>query len=488
MQNALSEDQSGDLVELLDGLQISMIAFDQDLALSWLSDSALLMDGRDRSELIGSHVWDLWPRWQNSGLGRVIMEVIAGGGSSTVRHRFIFSGNSFWATARVQRWRSGVAIIIRDLTSQERDDVSRQDILARHQAGASPGNEMLWEWHVAGDRTHFNQAARDLAGEDLSSGHFGMKWWLDRIHADDREQVRRAAADALEKHEIEWGASFRLKVKFGRYVPVILRGFHVYSATGELERILATATDLSAVKEAEERAKQIQNELLHVSSVNAMAAMASTIAHELNQPLTAAANYLGGCNMMLEQPEIDRSLLGTAFDRAKSSIIAAGDIIKGLRQDAFNKGLVKTRIDLRDAINAALLQVMVGVDRDYLTIKMDLPKGLCIMGDAVQMKHALMILMHNAIDSMKGMDDKILELYASDYGQQVILIVADNGPMISVEERAKFFDPFYSTKDRGTGLGFLVSRTIIEEHSGQIWLDESDDIGAKFIIELPLAA
>src|SRR3546814_9351980 len=81
----------------------------------------------------------------------------------------------------------------------------------------------------------------------------------------------------------------------GRFISVLLRGFHVYAASGNLERIIATAIDLSVVKEAEAKAKQLQDELVHVSSVNAMGAMASTLAQELNQPLTAISNYLGGC-------------------------------------------------------------------------------------------------------------------------------------------------------------------------------------------------
>src|SRR3546814_17741348 len=83
------------------------------------------------------------------------------------------------------------------------------------------------------------------------------------------------------------------------------------------------------------------------------------------------------------------------------------------------------------------------------------------------------------------MDEKYLMLDAATYDECVVLILADNGPMIPVEDRSKFFDPFFSTKERGIGLGFLISRTIIEEHEGKIWLDENSEIGAKFVIELP---
>jgi C4-dicarboxylate-specific signal transduction histidine kinase len=89
---------------------------------------------------------------------------------------------------------------------------------------------------------------------------------------------------------------------------------------------------------------------------------------------------------------------------------------------------------------------------------------------------------------MAGMDEKYLMLHASAFQENVVLILADNGPTIPVEDRSKFFDPFFSTKERGIGLGFLVSRTIIEEHDGKIWLDENSDVGAKFVIEMPLAA
>src|SRR3546814_8411751 len=98
---------------------------------------------------------------------------------------------------------------------------------------------------------------------------------------------------------------------------------------------------------------------------------------------------------------------------------------------------------------AALLQVMPSADRDYVTIKMNLPKDVFILGDPVQIKHALMILIHNAIDSMAGMDEKYLMLDAATYDECVVLILVDNGPMIPVEDRSKFFDPFFSTKEIG---------------------------------------
>src|SRR3546814_2522056 len=107
--------------------------------------------------------------------------------------------------------------------------------------------------------------------------------------------------------------------------------------------------------------------------------MAATLAHQLNQPLTAISNYLGGCEIMLRGDQLNVEMLLEAIRMAKGSVKAAGDIIKGLRLSAFNKGLVKSRLDLREAIDAALLQVMLSADRDYLTIKMNLPKDVFIL-------------------------------------------------------------------------------------------------------------
>lgn len=484
MQSVLSEDH---LIDLLDDLHISMFIFDENLLLTWASEAALLMDGRQFQAILGKLVWDLWPAWRNAELGSALAEVIEKRTARTVRYRFQSEHNRFWATARIQPWKEGVAIVVRDQTARERTEVTQDQVRSRYNFANMSGQDVFWEWHVGEDRVVFNEATAELLGEELSGCEIGMCWWLERVHPDDLQLVKAALRVAHESRDIEWTAEFRLRVKFGRYTPVLLRGFNVYTDQGVLERVLATAIDLSAVKAAEDRARQLQDELVHVSSVNAMGAMASTLAHELNQPLTAIANYLGGCEMMLRGDKLDPAMLLKAVGLAKSSVVAAGDIIKGLRLSSFHKGLVKTRVDVRDAVDAALLQVMLGADRDYLTIKMDVQKELFIMGDAVQIKHALMILLHNAIESMKGMTEKYLELYASPYGENLILIVADNGPMISIEDRAKFFDPFFSTKERGIGLGFLVSRTIIEEHDGKIWLDESDDVGAKFVIELPLA-
>src|SRR3546814_17095253 len=96
-------------------------------------------------------------------------------------------------------------------------------------------------------------------------------------------------------------------------MPVIFLGFHVYAASGILERMIATSIDLSVMEEAEAKAKQLQDELVHVSSVNAMGAMASTLAHELNQPLTAISNYLGGCEIMLRGDQLQVEMLPEAL-------------------------------------------------------------------------------------------------------------------------------------------------------------------------------
>lgn len=485
MQKVLSEDP---LTDLLDDLHIAMLVFDERLLLSWTSEAAISMDGRGESEVLGELVWDLFPTWRSIELGKALVAAIEDQESRTVRFRFSSRHNSFWATARVKPWKRGAAIVIRDLTTEERNERNKDQLHSRYNFTQMAGNDVFWEWHLPDDRVVVNAATLDLVGDEAADTACGMSWWVDRVHPEDRLPLKAASNAAYENKEVEWVANFRLKVKSGRYLPMLLRGFHVYAEGGVLERILATAIDLSAVKQAEDQAKQLHDELVHVSSVNAMGAMASTLAHELNQPLTAIGNYLGGCERMLGSDQVDHDMLLEAVRLAKMSVKSAGDIIRGLRLSAFNKGLVKSRIDLREAIDAALLQVMLGADRDYLTIKMDLPKDLYILGDSVQIKHALMILMHNAIDAMAGMDEKYLMLHASAFQESVVLILADNGPTIPVEDRSKFFDPFFSTKERGIGLGFLVSRTIIEEHDGKIWLDENSDVGAKFVIEMPLAA
>src|SRR3546814_12156774 len=119
----------------------------------------------------------------------------------------------------------------------------------------------------------------DLGGNEGSIDR-NIGWWLDRVHPDDHFSLKAASKNAFERREAEWTANFRLKTSRGRYIPVLLRGFHVYAASGHLERIIATAIDLSVVKEAEANAKKWQGELFHVSRVNAMGAMASALRAE----------------------------------------------------------------------------------------------------------------------------------------------------------------------------------------------------------------
>src|SRR3546814_11460685 len=129
-------------------------------------------------------------------------------------------------------------------------------------------SNIFWEGHVGDDRVVVNAAANNLIGGNKGSIDRNIGWWLDRVHPDDHLSLKAASKNAFERREAEWTANFRLKTSRGRYIPVLLRGFHVYAASGNLERIIATEIDLSVVKEAEAKAKNLQDELVHVSSVS----------------------------------------------------------------------------------------------------------------------------------------------------------------------------------------------------------------------------
>src|SRR3546814_10783206 len=159
----------------------------------WSSDvcsSDLAMDGRSKAEVIGELAWHLWPAWESSEIGKALSEAIETRKPRTVRFRFASKHNSFWATARVKPWKRGAAIVIRDLSQDERDEINREQLGSRYNFTILAGSDIFWEWHVGDDRVVVNAAANNLIGGNEGSFDRNIGWWLDRVHrASCRERV-----------------------------------------------------------------------------------------------------------------------------------------------------------------------------------------------------------------------------------------------------------------------------------------------------------
>ena len=246
--------------------------------------------------------------------------------------------------------------------------------------------------------------------------------------------------------------------------------------------------DLTERQRARQRVQELQSELLQLSRLTEMGQMASALAHEINQPLTAATNYLEAAHLLLvgsESAAAQRA--GAAIDDALGQLNRATQIIRRLR--AFvRKGEPRQRTeDIAKIVEEAAALALIGAKERGIKVRLraasQLPRVLI---DKVQIQQVVVNLMRNAIEAMEVSDRRELTVSTELAEDGVITIsVADSGPGIAPELADRLFQPFVTTKAQGMGVGLSICRSIVEAHSGRLWAETNPDGGAIFRFTVP---
>jgi two-component system sensor kinase FixL len=232
--------------------------------------------------------------------------------------------------------------------------------------------------------------------------------------------------------------------------------------------------DLTERRLTEARLEELQSELIHVSRVSAMGTMASTLAHELNQPITAVANYVEGVRELLAAPDPDDvPMIREALDDAAKEAMRAGHIVRRLR-DFVARGDLETRLEnLTILINEAAVLGLMGSSEKGISVAFDLDADASpVLVDKVQIQQVLINLMRNAVEAMSATEARRLVISSMREEPGLARVsIADTGPGIAPEVAKDLFTAFVSTKADGMGMGLSICRTIVEANGGQIWAE-----------------
>jgi two-component system, LuxR family, sensor kinase FixL len=241
--------------------------------------------------------------------------------------------------------------------------------------------------------------------------------------------------------------------------------------------------DLTEQEATAARLKELQSELVHVSRISAMGAMASTLAHELNQPITAVVNYVEAAHALLETPTAETlALVREALADTASESLRAGHIVRHLR-DFVARGEVQARVeDLPALIHEATSLGFLGLrESDISTVLQVDPLATPVVADRVQIEQVLVNLIRNAAEAMSASSKRVLTISTLlDTNGMIRVTVSDTGPGLAPKISNQLFQAFLSTKSAGMGLGLSICRTIVEAHGGRIWADSNSDQGTCF--------
>jgi two-component system sensor kinase FixL len=253
-------------------------------------------------------------------------------------------------------------------------------------------------------------------------------------------------------------------------------------------RFIGFIRDLTQREEGERRLHEMQSELLHVSRLSAMGEMASSLAHELNQPLSAVANYLQGSKRLLKNSADARAkIIMEALDKASEQAVRAGQVIHRLR-DFVARGETEKRIEsIKKLVEEASTLALVAAKVQSIQVSLELDPSIdLVLADRVQVQQVLLNLLRNALEAMQSSERRILIVSTSPAeGDMVAVDVADTGCGISQDVSSRLFQPFVTTKRQGMGVGLSISRTIIQSHGGQITVEPNPGGGTIFRFTLP---
>jgi two-component system sensor kinase FixL len=381
--------------------------------------------------------------------------------------------------------------IVRDITAQKQAQQDLRDSEARYRLLADHSTDLISRHARDGRWLYLSPAARTILGyppEELT----GLDPF-EFIHSDDRGRCihtfQRLVATGRSEPE-----AYRLRRADGALIWLESHGNAVIDQqTGQVTEVVVTSRDITERVEASRQLRQREADLAHAERLSTMGQMASEMAHELNQPLYAIANFAEACLERLRQSPAEEAAadLHRWLDLIAQQARRGGEVLRRVTQFVRKGELDRSVLDLNQCIRDASVLLEFGSRRRGISVRYELAALLPrIDVDRVLFEQVLLNLVRNAAEAMESTSaerrDVVVATRLADDGM-VEVSVSDSGTGIPEGFAERLFEPYFTTKADGTGMGLAICRSTIEAHGGQIWAESNANGGATFRIKLPAA-
>lgn len=339
--------------------------------------------------------------------------------------------------------------------------------------------------------SHLNEAARSALGlEQIDYTSFEVTRFL----TDKGQRLIDGEGFPVARSTGHWRGEVTMRSLEGARIPVLLELLAHRSLHGDIEYFSIVAHDLTDKKAAEEQLKQYRAEIDHASRLVTMGELASSLAHELNQPLSAMVNYLRGIERRFAgNDSIAWGDVELPITRSIRTALRAGEIIHRMMDFTRKQEPVITSLALPELINDMIEFCESMADRSHVRVITDIPDRLPpVLGDRIQLEQVLLNLIVNAIEASESSEAEteprtVRVCVAVQDTDQIRVSVSDEGPGISDDDMSRLFDRFFSTKQSGLGMGLAISRSLVENLGGELWATNLSEGGACFSFTLNTA-
>lgn len=471
---------------------LGLIFIDEGAKIASWNVGAAHLTGWEPGEIIGQDMAELFAADACFGVEALLARARAAGTASALSRLRRKDGSSFQASISVSPLvdrppiPSGYALVLRDVSAEVANDEARQAREAHLRSILETVPDAIVVIDERGAIQSFSAAAIRQFGytaEEVQGRN--IKILMPSPYREHHDGYLERYLGTGERRIIGIGRVVVGQRKDGSTFPMELAVGEMHS--GGRRYFTGFIRDLTERQRTETRLQELQTELVHMSRFTALGEMASTLAHEINQPLTAIANYLKGCRRILQRMEGDQvAMLEDGLNKAAEQALRAGQIIRHLR-DFVARGESDRHVEvLTKLIEEASALALVGAkERGIRVAYLFDPKATFVLADRIQIQQVLLNLIRNAIEAMSGEKRRELVVATARISHEAIEVsVTDTGPGLAPQIVEQLFQPFVTTKKHGMGVGLSICRTIVEAHGGRIWAEPVPEGGTRFVFSL----